>query len=85
MPIKHQTESYRNRRGLRFECTEDLCDPSKGDLRWQAQEMVRGFRDQGRKAFFEKQGGFYRVFVEDTIKASGERISFQSAGTVRKR
>ena len=64
MTFKHQTESYRNRDGIRFECAEDVCDASLGNLRWQAREMVRGFRDQGRKAFFEKQDGFYRVFVE---------------------
>ncbi len=64
MPIKQQTESFRTRSGVRFECAEDLCDTSKGDLRWQAQEAVRGFRDQGRKAFFERNEGFYRVFVE---------------------
>lgn len=64
MPYKHQTESYRNRDGLRFECFEDVCDQAKGDLRWQAREMVRGFKDQGRAAFFEKQEGFYRVFVQ---------------------
>lgn len=63
MPVKHQIDSYRNRQGVRFECFEDVCDASKGDLRWQAQELVRGFRDQGRKAFFEKQDDFYRVFV----------------------
>lgn len=64
MPIKHQASSYRTRNGLRFENAEDICDQSKGDLRWQASEMARGFREQGRKAFIEKQDGFYRVFVE---------------------
>lgn len=64
MTHKHQDSSYRNRNGVRFECFEDLCDLSKGDLKHQAKEMVRGFRDQGRKAFYEKIDGFYRVFAE---------------------
>lgn len=65
MTFKHQTQSYRNRNGIRYECFEDVCDASKGDLRWQAREMVRGFKDSGRKAFFEKGDGYYRVFAED--------------------
>lgn len=64
MPYKNQTESYRTRNGQRFVCAEDICDGSKGDLRWQAQEMVRGFKEQRRAAFFEKQDDFYRVFVQ---------------------
>jgi hypothetical protein len=65
MAFKHQTNSYRTRDGIRYKCFEDVCDTSKGDLRWQAQEMVRGFKDQRRKAFFQKGDGYYRVFVTD--------------------
>lgn len=74
MSHKHQQASYRNRNGVRYECFEDLCDESKGDLRSQAQEMVRGLRSQGRKSFFEKHDGFYRVFVEDTSEAGRRTV-----------
>jgi hypothetical protein len=77
MPFKHQAQSYRNRNGIRYECAEDVCDGSKGDLRWQAQEMVRGFKDQSRKAFFEKGDGYYRVFVEaDADKEAMEDFNY---------
>ena len=64
MAFKHQDQSYRTRFGVRYECAEDICDTSKGDLQWQAHEKVRHFRLCGRQAFFEKQDGFYRIFAE---------------------
>lgn len=65
MPFKHQTESYRTRKGRRFVCFADIMDESLGDLREQATAMVNSFRAKGRAAFFEKQSGgaFYRIFV----------------------
>lgn len=65
MPIKHQASCYQSRKGVRFECFEDLADLSKGDLHWQAKEMLRGFRENGRQAFYEKHDGYYRVFVAE--------------------
>ena len=65
MPIKHQTDSYRNRNGVRYECDGDICDGVMSDLRNQAQVRVKELRTSGRKAFFEVQDAcFYRVFVE---------------------
>lgn len=63
--IKHQTASYRTRRGKRFESFTDVCDRSGGDLRAQARALVAELRDAGRCAFIEKMdgGAFYRVFA----------------------
>ena len=65
MPIKHQTESYRNRNGVRYGCDGDICDTTNGDLRKQARARVQALRADDRQAFFEKQDGFYRVFVAE--------------------
>lgn len=62
MPFKHQTDSFRTRNGVRYECDCDICDTSRGDLRKQAKQRVRDIRAAGSRAFFEKQEGFYRVF-----------------------
>jgi hypothetical protein len=66
MTFKHQTESYRTKNGKRFVCEGDVLDTNAGDLREQAQTMVKGFRAAGRAAFFEKHdgGNYYRVFAE---------------------
>lgn len=64
MAFKHQTESFRTRDGLRYECDGDICDASLGVLRLQARSRVQELRKQGRKAFAERHtDGFYRVFA----------------------
>lgn len=67
MPIKHQTDSFRTRGSVRYECDGDICDTSQGDLRKQAAQRVKDIRANGSRAFFEKQDGFYRVFRRDPI------------------
>ena len=57
MPYKHQTESYRTRRGVRFECWGDSFS------RDSAHHEVRTLRGQGYGAFVERQNGFWRIFV----------------------
>jgi hypothetical protein len=60
VPFKHQSASYRNKNGKRFECWEDA--PSREE----AKAAVEGIREQGNAAFYEKQdgGAYYRVYVE---------------------
>lgn len=62
MPFKHQTESYRTRKGVRFECDGDILDTAQGDLRIQAENRVAVLKIEGWQAFFEKQGDYFRVF-----------------------
>ena len=64
MAFKHQTDSYRTRKGIRYECDGDICDttPNGRTIAW---TRVTELRVGGRKAFFEKQDGFYRVFVAE--------------------
>ena len=70
MPIKHQINCYRTRNGLRYENTSDICDATFTALHIQAANRVRDLRDQGHKAFAERQpDGFYRVFVAEKEKA----------------
>jgi hypothetical protein len=59
---KHQEQSYRNRNGVRYECDGDICDTSATG-REMAKARVNELKIGGRRAFFEKQDGFYRVFV----------------------
>lgn len=64
MPIKHQASCYRTRNGIRYENDGDICDPTFVALHIQARARVIELREQGRKAFAERQPeGFYRVFV----------------------
>lgn len=58
MPYKHQTASYRTRRGQRFVCDGDVPE------RYEALARVAELRDEGFKAFFETHDGYARVFVE---------------------
>ena len=66
MPIKHQSESYRTRNGIRYVCDGDIWDSASGDLREQAIARVSELRSEGRMAFYEKHaaGDYYRVFVQ---------------------
>lgn len=66
MPIKHQLNSYRTRKGVRFECDGDILDESHGDLRVQAKARVTTLRESGKLAFAECHdgGAYYRVFSE---------------------
>lgn len=64
MPFKHQAQSYRNRNGVQFECMDDVCDGAKGDIKNQAKNLVLAYKMNGKKAFYEKGDGYYRVFVE---------------------
>jgi hypothetical protein len=65
MPFKHQAESYRTRNGKKFVCEGDVLEgETMAELREQAKAMVKGFRAEGRAAFYEKQDGYYRVFGE---------------------
>lgn len=62
MPIKHQTESYRTRGGIRFMNEGDICE---GDVRAAAKAQVKAFRAAGRKAFYEVHPeGYARVFAQ---------------------
>lgn len=67
MPFKHQTDSYRNRNGQRFEAYTDECPTRRS-----AFETVRNLRANGHKAFFEKMadGTFWRVFVAANVRAA---------------
>jgi hypothetical protein len=63
MPFKHQTESYRTRKGIRYECDGDIINEADGDLKRQAIMRVAALRKSGLRAFFARQdGGWYRVF-----------------------
>ena len=67
MAYKHQDQRYRTRHGVRYECVEDICDATFGDLWVQAKARVNELRGDGRKAFCERsRDGFYRVFVATT-------------------
>lgn len=67
MPVKHQTASYRTRRGVRYVCDGDILDTAAGDLKSQARDRVAALRAQGRPAFYERHAGgaYYRVFVAE--------------------
>ena len=63
MPFKHQTNSYRTRLDIRYECDGDVVDESQGDLKEQAISRVAELRLAGHKAFYEHHpNGYYRVF-----------------------
>jgi hypothetical protein len=61
MPFKHQSRSYRNRDGIKYECYSDYCE---SDHREKARGVVKSLRARGRKAFSIHQQGFSRVFRE---------------------
>lgn len=64
MPVKHQGDSYRTRRGVRYTCWTDLLDESIGPLNGQAKELVRDLKASGRHAFYETHDdGYIRVFT----------------------
>lgn len=69
MPIKHQSDSYRNRKGDRYVCWDDVIE---GDLRANARKVVQNFRAKGVRAFAEHNDdeGYSSVFVheQDAIK-----------------
>lgn len=61
MAFKHQTQSYRTRKGRRFVCWCDCCE---GDTRAAAKAVVATLKAQGRPAFYESHpDGYARVFV----------------------
>lgn len=65
MPIKHQTESFRNRNGIRYENDGDVFGLTVEEIRINAKVRVNTLRNEGRKAFYEiHDGGAYgRVFA----------------------
>ncbi len=69
MPIKHQSDSYRNRKGERYVCWEDVLE---GDIRAGARNAVLGMRSNHIRAFAEHNDdeGYSRVFIheKDAIK-----------------
>lgn len=71
MPFKHQMQSYRTRKGVRFECDGDILDATFGDLLVQAKARVNELREAGMLAFYERQdGGWYRVFCAPKSEAA---------------
>lgn len=67
MPIKHQSDSYRTRAGIKYICWRDVLDGVMSDLRTSARNDVASFRARGFKAFYEisPDKSYYRVFVEE--------------------
>lgn len=58
MAFKHQTESFRIKDGVLFECWMDTFD------RESAKGAVKDIRQAGRPAFFQKiDNGVWRIFV----------------------
>lgn len=70
MPIKHQGDSYRTRKGERYVCWEDVLE---GDTRENARKSVLSMRAQGVRAFAEHNDdeGYSRVFIHE---ADGKRV-----------
>lgn len=68
MPIKHQSDSYRHRGGVRFECWGDMLEGEHAEQVQAAQEAIANFRTEGRRGFYESHkdddGEYVRVFVE---------------------
>ncbi len=69
MPIKHQSDSYRNRKGERYVCWEDVLE---GDIRAGARNTVLEMRSNHVRAFAEHNGdeGYSGIFIheKDAIK-----------------
>lgn len=66
MPTKHQSHSYRNRKGVRYVCWEDVLElHTASSLKARAREVVNLLRNRGYKSFYEKQDDYFRVFVEE--------------------
>jgi len=62
MPVKHQSQSYRNKNGKRFICWGDFCD---ADTKAAAKAEVSKLKAGGKAAFYESHPeGYARVFVE---------------------
>lgn len=76
MPIKHQTDSYRNRGGLRYICYND--EQNRG-LALIATKMLR---EEGWRAFFEQHqdGAYFRVFVEERWELQFKKSEVTRAG-----
>lgn len=67
MPFKHQSDSYRHRKGVRYLCHEDVCEEPVVE---RAKQCVAAIRAQGIRAFYESHpDGYARVFVEDSEPA----------------
>ncbi len=64
MPIKHQSDSYRNRQGERYVCWEDVLE---GDIRAGARNTVLEMRNNHFRAFAEHNDGqgYSRVFIHE--------------------
>lgn len=89
MPIKHQSDSYRHRRGERYTCWTDCLE---GDTRAEAKKIVHEARSVNVRAFAEhvKDEGYSRVFVhvQDAIKAGwlkepGVNVTMASIGIMK--
>lgn len=65
MPVKHQSDSYRNRGGEHFTCWTDVLT---ADHRAEARTTVRDMRAKGVRAFAEHvdDEGYSRVFIHQT-------------------
>jgi hypothetical protein len=66
MAIKHQQESYRTRKGVRFQCWEDCHGTIGGkSAKQEAKEVVALIRSEGIQAFYESHpDGYARVFKQ---------------------
>lgn len=49
---KDQIHSFRNKKGKRYNCYQDVLDESLGGLRKQAMSIVKELRAGGQDAFF---------------------------------
>ena len=63
-PYKHQSDSYRNRGGVRYVGYNDCMGGVGETPKQEAQRLVKELRAAGSRAFYENHDDYYRVFAE---------------------